>query len=472
MSGLVKANFGKFEDVSLKELSDEEYFKELNSVFKGSVLQEYFLKLKSKEIKISYKPQHILQISQSFDGRVIDLLKNVGDEESILKLSKDLFLDKVLNRDVKNLSGGELQRVAVMATLLKKDSTFLVFDEISNYLDVFQRLNTSRVILDQTKEKTALVVEHDLVVLDYLSDYIHIQYGEPGAYGVLTGVKGAKNGINDYLAGYSKEENVRFRDKPITFEKDSVYESKKIDVLASWREARVDLGEFSLDVSSGEIKRGEVLGIVGKNGLGKSTLVNYIAKNGFEEEAKISYKPQIIDVNDNLVLAELAVFPSFKSNFYQLNVIEPLKINDLLEKQIDQLSGGELQRFAIARCLLDDADIYLLDEPTAFLDVEDRLRIAKMLKSFMEVEKRSAMIIDHDLVFMDYMSDRLLVFEGEPSVSGRSLSPMSMRDGMNLFLKDLGITFRRDVFNKRPRVNKLGSVKDIDQKRSGEYYYV
>jgi ATP-binding cassette subfamily E protein 1 len=143
----------------------------------------------------------------------------------------------------------------------------------------------------------------------------------------------------------------------------------------------------------------------------------------------------------------------------------------LLEKNVSELSGGELQRYAIAKCLLQDADMYLLDEPTAFLDIEDRLKVAKMLKNFIVMKNKSAFIIDHDLVFMDYLSERLLVFMGEPSVHGKTYGPLTMRDGMNLFLKELGITFRRDDQNKRPRVNKTDSVKDQEQKRSGEYYY-
>ncbi len=470
LSEIIYANFGKIKENN--KIDRELYFQKLKDFFKGSVLQNYFEKLYNKEIKVSYKPQQILKISENFNGKVKNLLLNVNSEEKINEISEKLYIKEILERDIKKLSGGELQRVAIAATLLKEDSNFYVLDEISNFLDVFQRLNTSKIILEKIKDKTGLVVEHDLIVLDYLTDYIHIQYGEPGAYGILTGLKSSKKGINDYLEGYCKEENVKFRDKPIVFTKDSVKEDFKKNILTEWEDFNINKGEFKLNVEKGNIKEGEVIGIIGRNGLGKSTMIDFIAKNGFKEELNISYKPQLIPTSSNTVLEELVQFENFTNNFYKIYILEPLRIEDIIEKKINQLSGGELQRYAIAKALLQDADIYLFDEPTAFLDIEDRLKISKVITSFIETKKKSAMIIDHDLIFIDYLSDRLLIFNGIPGREGRALKPLTMKKGMNLFLKDLGITFRRDENNKRPRVNKENSVKDVEQKRKGEYYYV
>jgi ATP-binding cassette subfamily E protein 1 len=467
LSKTVEANFAKF---GVDTVKSENYFSLLKQEFKGTVLQNYFTKLEKGEIKVAYKPQQITNIPKIFDGPVKELLLKVNpDEKRVQFIAEELNVSKILDRNIKVLSGGELQRVAIAASLLK-DANFFVFDEITNYLDIYERLNSSKFIKEACAGKTALVVEHDLVVLDYLIDSIHIMYGKPSAFGMLTGVKAAKVGLNDYLQGYSKEENVRFRDKAITFDKESDATIQKIDVLTSWEDEDVKVGTFALNIKAGNVKRGETIGIIGRNALGKSTFMKHIVANGLGD-TKLSYKAQLIERSDNLVMAELAQFGNFTDVFYETYILNPLNIKPLLEKQIDQLSGGELQRFALAKCLLEDADIYLLDEPTAFLDIEDRLKIAKMLKYFMETKGRSAFIIDHDLVFMDYLSDNLLVFQGEPSVKGVALPPLSMRDGMNTFLKDLKISFRRDEANKRPRVNKLGSVKDQEQKKSGEYYY-
>ncbi len=469
LSNTTKANFSKFGN---EKINEKEYFKHLNDLFKGTALQNYFNKLEKGQIKISYKPQQIINIPQVFTGKVIELLSKVNpDKAKIEKLAKKLNIANILDREIKVISGGELQRVAICSSLLKHDSNLFIFDEITNYLDIYERLNTSRLIKDQTKDKSAIVVEHDLVVLDYLVDFTHIMYGQPSAYGMLTGIKAAKVGINDYLQGYSKEENVRFRDKAISFDKESITESKKIIEIAKWEPETIKVGDFSLDISEGEIKEGEILGIIGRNALGKSTFIKHIAAKGFEN-ATISLKPQLIPRNENTVQDELCIYPNFTDNFYQIYVLEPLNIAPLLQKKTNELSGGELQRYAIAKCLLENSQIYLLDEPTAFLDIEDRLKIAKMLKNFIMLKNKSAFIIDHDLVFMDYLSDRLLVFQGEPSIKGTASSPKSMRDGMNSFLKELDITFRRDDSNKRPRVNKTGSVKDQEQKKIDEYYYV
>lgn len=468
LSNTMKANFGKVEE----KLSDDEYFNLLNEKFKGSALQNYFIKLSKGEIKVSYKPQQIINIPKLFNGKVIDLLRRTNtDENKIKDISKELNIDQILDREISVVSGGELQRIAIAASLLKENSNLYIFDEITNYLDIYQRLNSSRLIKEVVSDKTSLVVEHDLIVLDFLTDFVHIMYGQPGAYGMLTGIKSSKVGINTYLEGYSKEENVRFRDKPITFDKESVIEAKRVEVLTSWENKTIKRGDFELEIDSGDIKKGEIVGIIGQNALGKSTFISSLASEGIEG-IKISYKPQLIERNSNLVMSELMQYNNFTDTFYQVYVLEPLNIKDIQEKPIDALSGGELQRYAIAKALLEDADLYLLDEPTAFLDIEDRLKIAKMIKNFMQTKEKSAFIIDHDLVFMDYLSDRLQVFMGEPSIKGHAHSPLGMREGMNLFLKEIGITFRRDENNKRPRVNKPGSVKDKEQKEKGEYYYV
>lgn len=469
LSNTTRANFGN--PASNKTELNDEYFEQLKNRFKGTALQNFFQKIASKQIIVSYKPQQIITIPKIFSGKVKDLLLKVtSNEKAINEMSKKLNIFQVLNRDIKVLSGGELQRVALCSSLLRENANFFIFDEITNYLDIYERLNSSKIIKTKTENKTSLVVEHDLVVLDFLVDYNHIMYGEPGAYGMLTGIKSAKEGINIYLDGFSKEENVRFRDKPITFDKASVLESKKLFENATWEDTEIKNGDFKLSIKSGDIKIGEIIGIIGRNALGKSTFINHIANSGFENKV-VSYKPQLIPRNDNLVMSELAQFNNYEDTYYQVYILEPLNIKPLLEKTVETLSGGELQRYAIAKCLLEDADIYLLDEPTAFLDIEDRLKVSKVLKNFIMLKSKSAFIIDHDLVFMDYLSDRLLVFQGTPSIQGHSFSPMKMRDGMNTFLKELDITFRRDENNKRPRVNKSGSVKDQEQRKKGEYYY-
>jgi ATP-binding cassette subfamily E protein 1 len=142
-----------------------------------------------------------------------------------------------------------------------------------------------------------------------------------------------------------------------------------------------------------------------------------------------------------------------------------------MEQNLSDLSGGERQRVAIAACLSDSADLYLLDEPSAHLDVEQRVQATSAIRRYAEQQDATVLVIDHDIYMMDLLADRLMVFDGEPAVHGRAGRPQPMRDGMNEFLANLEVTFRRDERTSRPRINKPESQLDRQQKSEGEYYY-
>ena len=164
--------------------------------------------------------------------------------------------------------------------------------------------------------------------------------------------------------------------------------------------------------------------------------------------------------------------PSFGSKIFESEIMIPFGLNEMLDKPVKGLSGGELQRLAIAATLAKDAGIYLFDEPTAFLDVEQRLIAARVIRKMIESKNVASLIVDHDIVFIDYISDRAMVFNGTPGLNGHASKPTDLRNAMNEFLGNLNITFRRDKETKRPRVNKLDSYKDREQKEKGEYYYL
>ena len=138
---------------------------------------------------------------------------------------------------------------------------------------------------------------------------------------------------------------------------------------------------------------------------------------------------------------------------------------------MSELSGGELQKVSIVHCLSQNAELFLLDEPSAYLDVEQRLLISKVIKNLTEERDLTVLVVDHDLMFLDYISDRLVVFSGMPAKSGVLQGPFSKEDGMNKFLTELDITLRRDPSSHRPRINKPGSVKDREQRQAGNLYY-
>ncbi|AMQ17663.1 ribosome biogenesis/translation initiation ATPase RLI [Thermococcus peptonophilus] len=449
--------------------------------FRGNELQNYFEKLKKGEIRPIVKPQYVDLIPKAVKGKVRDLLKKADESGKFDEVVKELELENILDREIQQLSGGELQRVAIAAALLR-NAHFYFFDEPSSYLDIRQRLRIAKTIRRLAESgKNVLTVEHDLALLDYMSDIIHVVYGKPGAYGIFSQPKSTRNGINEFLRGYLRDENVRFRPFEISFTKKSERKAQEGEILVQYPRLVKDYGSFRLEVEGGELYVGEVVGIVGSNGIGKTTFVKMLA--GVEKPTEgevdwsltVSYKPQYIKTDyEGTVFDLLSKIDTSKlmSNFYKTELLNPLGIPDLYDRQVNELSGGELQRVAITACLLRDADLYLLDEPSAHLDVEQRLAVSKAIRSLMAKNEKTALIVEHDVMMVDYLSDRLIVFEGEPGKYGRALPPMGMREGMNRFLANIGITFRRDPDTGRPRANKEGSVKDREQKEMGEYYYL
>jgi ATP-binding cassette, sub-family E, member 1 len=464
LGGLLKPNFG--------EAGKEASPKDLIEHFKGTEAQIFFEKLSKGEIVISYKPQHVDMIPKQFTGKVRELLEKADQKKKMKEVCHLLDLDLILDNDLNEISGGELQRVAIAATVLKKANLYL-FDEPTSYLDIKQRVKVSKFIKSLANEDTAvMVIEHDLIILDYMTDLIHLMYGEEGAYGITSLAKTTKAGINIYLDGFIRDENMRFRDSAIKFEKNPDTKTFKDELLTSWGSIKQTLGNFSLEVNDGEIERHDVIGVLGENGIGKTTFAKIIAgeitgeHELFAKQLKISYKPQYLSTSEELVSMQIG-----KALKYEIQLVRPLNLKPLLSKKMNELSGGELQRVSIARCLSSDADLFLLDEPSAYLDVEQRLNVSKAIKEMMQEKGKAALVIDHDLLFLDYLSKKLLVFEGIPARRGNTQGPYHMEKGMNLFLKGLDITFRRDDESNRPRINKQDSQKDKEQKSSGQLYY-
>ena len=480
LSNEIKLNLGKFGDDILD-------WKQIIDHFKGSELHQYFIDLKENKLNIVFKPQNITVIPKYVTGRVVDLLSKGDEIEKLDQITEKLNLTEILERDISVLSGGELQRVAIAAAYLKEGDVYL-FDEPSSYLDVRERINTAKLIRTLSAEnKTIIVVEHDLAILDYLSDYVSVLYGEPGVYGIISHPQGVRVGINIYLNGYIKDENVRFREDPILFHEHPPQESLfgSGDVIFSYDDIQVSLGNFKLTTSGSEIHSGEIIGILGPNGIGKTTFINIIAnraitgnhKDGNDNNSKlsVSIKSQYIKIEEDKLVSDLITqikLAPHLSQSYKKRLINNLLLENIRERNFSELSGGELQRVAIAKCLSTEADIFLLDEPSAFLDVEMRLQVAQLLRKSIEELKKAGFVVEHDIITQDFIADSILVFDGIPGLEGKAMAPQSLRDGFNMFLKIMGITFRRDSMTKRPRVNKLGSNKDNYQKRINEFYYI
>lgn len=466
IAGTLKPNFGE-------ETPADDSYDRLIDFFRGTEAQTFFEKIRAGRISIAYKPQQVDMIPKQAKGTVRELLQRVDERGRMEEISDTLELEKILDHDISKIAGGELQRVAIAATVLKKANLYM-FDEPTSYLDINQRIKVSRFIRDLADEDTAvLVIEHDLIILDYMTDLIHIMYGKEGAFGVVSQVKSTKAGINTYLSGYLKEENVRFRDHSIRFLEKPPTDTRKEEKLIGWQDIRKKLGSFSLSSGKGEIAKNHVVGVLGPNGIGKTSFVKILAGvleadfGNLDRKVTVSYKPQYLEPVDQPV----ALFLKDAIQKYDVGLIRPLQIKPLLDKTLSQLSGGELQRVAIASALAKDAEMYLLDEPSAYLDVEQRLTVSKVIRDMMETRSASCMVVDHDILFLDYLSEGLAVFSGEPAISGNVDGPFSMEEGMNRFLGDLQISMRRDQESRRPRVNKPKSQMDRKQRSENKLYY-
>ena len=474
LSGNLKLNLGNY--------NEPPDWDDILKYYSGTELKSHFEKIKDNQIKASIKPQQVYNVAKAFDGTTKELLEKYDERGVSRDLVKELGLQNSLENNLKELSGGELQRLAV-AVATSKEADFYFFDEPSSYNDVFQRTNVARVIHSLTKiGKSVMVVEHDLTLLDYLSDYVDVLYGEPAAYGIVSNILSTKVGINTFLDGYLANENVRFRDKKFTFDASSstTEQFQQGEEIISYPLLEKKFPSFSVSIESGKVRKGEVLGIMGANALGKTTMMKMIAgvekpdSGEIDKKVKIAYKPQYltsdVDVEVISVLDKANEIPIMGS-IEEEQIVEPLKIKKLYNKSVKNLSGGELQKVAVVSCLLQKADVYALDEPSAFMDVEDRIAIAKFIQKFVRSYGKSAIIIDHDLLLMDLISDSMVIFEGTSGVEGHATSPLSKTEAMNQFLKSLEITFRRDEKTLRPRVNKDASRLDKQQKDSGNYYY-
>jgi ATP-binding cassette subfamily E protein 1 len=454
---------------------------EIVESFPRGELRDYLSMVAQDGVKIAVKPQYIDKLPKIFQGEVVELLKRVDDRDELAHYAELLAIDHLLNRRLDKLSGGELQRVAIAATLLKEADVYF-FDELSSYLDIHERLRIVRIIQGMVaRGKRILVVEHDLAILDVLCDLLHIVYGERAAYGIFTPPRSTRAAINAYLDGYLPEENVRIRDKPIQFLRGRVRGEEVGSPILQWGDMEKTLGEFHLKTGKGQVRSAEVVGVVGPNATGKTTMVRMIAGEIEPDmgwctmDATVSYKQQHVTTDfDGSVQdwLDTELGGRWRSGEFHTQVIRPLQVDQLLELRAKKLSGGELQAVCIAICLGKEADLYLLDEPSAHLDANARMEAAKAIRRTMESNEKAAMVIDHDIYFIDIVSDSLLVFDGEGGKHGNAQGPLSLRKGMNRFLADVDVTFRRDHESHRPRINKPNSRKDREQKASGEYFYV
>ncbi|KDO32655.1 ABC transporter E family member 2 [Saprolegnia parasitica CBS 223.65] len=504
LAGKLKPNLGRYD-------SPPEW-QEILTYFRGSELQNYFTKILEDNLKAIIKPQFVDRIPKAVQGQVRQIISDRCQKEGKLDYyMKELDLTHIKDRDLAVLSGGELQRFAICSIAVQKADIYM-FDEPSSYLDVRQRLKAALVIrsmVEGSHLSYCICVEHDLCVLDYLSDYICVLYGSPSAYGVVTMPFSVREGINIFLAGFVPTENLRFRQEELTFKLAQTADELKgnddssantytyPNMTKSMSSGKPGAPTFKLHVETGCFTNSEIICMLGENGTGKTTFIKMLA-GGLKSDEMIaaetsedyaaqyeaslqydanvvSYKPQTIAPKFQgsvRALLHKRIRDSYTHPQFLTDVMRPLNIDDIIDQAVPNLSGGELQRVAIVLCLGKPADIYLIDEPSAYLDSEQRIIASKVIKRFILHAKKTAFVVEHDFIMATYLADRVIVYKGRPGVECTARTPQSLLSGMNMFLKQLEITFRRDPTNFRPRINKLNSVKDTEQKSTGNYFFM
>ncbi|EAZ18673.1 hypothetical protein OsJ_34194 [Oryza sativa Japonica Group] len=479
LAGKLKPNLGRF-----KNPPD---WQEILTYFRGSELQNYFTRILEDNLKAIIKPQYVDHIPKAVQGNVGQVLDQKDERGVKAELCVDLELNQVIDRNVGDLSGGELQRFAIAVVAVQNAEIFM-FDEPSSYLDVKQRLKAAQVVRSLLRPNSyVIVVEHDLSVLDYLSDFICCLYGKPGAYGVVTLPFSVREGINIFLAGFVPTENLRFRDESLTFKNAEIFmfdePSSYLDVKQRLKAAQVvrsllrpnrlrrlrkllrrietyqrykyptmskTQGNFKLTVVEGEFTDSQIVVMLGENGTGKTTFIRMLAGllkpdtvEGTEieiPEFNVSYKPQKISPKFQHSVRHLLhqkIRDSYTHPQFVSDVMKPLQIEQLMDQEVINLSGGELQRVAICLCLGKPADIYLIDEPSAYLDSEQRIVASKVIKRFILHAKKTAFIVEHDFIMATYLADKVIVYEGRPSIDCTANAPQSLVSGMNKFLSNL-----------------------------------
>lgn len=481
LSGKETPNLGRYENPPT--------WSELLVHYRGSELQNYFNRMLENKLKAIVKPQYVDNIPRAIKGdknKVGQLLTKdspTARKEDFDYIIETLQLGKLGQREVAQLSGGELQRFAIGMAAAQHADVYM-FDEPSSYLDVKQRLNAANVIRSVvTNDNYVICVEHDLSVLDYLSDFVCILYGVPSVYGVVSMPASVREGINMFLDGNIPTENMRFRADSLQFRLIEAQDLEVAEQAISYKYPTMTktMGDFKLSLKGGSFTDSEIIVMMGENGTGKTTFCRMLAGAITPDDGvkmptmSVSMKPQKIAPKFKGTVRQL-FFKKIKASFlhpqFQTDVCKPLRIDDIIDQEVQHLSGGELQRVAIVLSLGIPADIYVIDEPSAYLDSEQRVICSKVIRRFIMHAKKTAFIVEHDFIMATYLADRVIVFEGEPGVDAYANSPQSLLTGCNKFLKNLDVTFRRDPTSFRPRINKLGSQMDQEQKALGNYFFL
>lgn len=497
LSGTVVPNLGQYDvmdDITIpnknkgkrKHVSIQMDLREqVLNFYKGTQNYQFFKDLYGGKIKTVLKPQRLDQFIQN--ETILELFGQ--DKLNNLEIYNKLELNEVENIPILKLSGGEKQRLSIFLTLSQKANLY-IFDEPTNYLDIRQRLRVAQIIRDlATTDNYVVVVDHDITILDYTTDMIHIIYGQPGAYGIVSTVAGTSESINNFFEGYLPADNMRFRNQAYSYclNLDVSMDDPELKIneelqkqYMTYPAIKVDYPDFTLEVPEGKLLKSSTINLIlGPNGSGKSSFL----KGLLTESISYSYKPQYpeeIFKNQDVTTLNLLyqVIPrSMSDSGFKSQVVDSLDISGFKDHIVSTLSGGEQQKLALIICLGKEADCYFIDEPSASLDIEERVKAMKVIKRFLVHNQKMGFIVEHDITMAFSLTkdveSKVIVFSLKSLDNGKRIGngslPTNCLDGLNIFLESIGVTFRMSSSSSRYRINRIGSGRDQEQKKNKKY---
>lgn len=375
------------------------------------------------------------------------------EKEYEVMLRKFGFSDDERKKPIRDFSGGQQTKIAFIKLLLSKPD-ILLLDEPTNHLDV----TTIEWLEGYLKSypKAVVVVSHDRMFLDNVVDVVYeIEYGTarryPGNYTNFIARKKENydKQMKDHIAQQNEIERLqrmvtRFKGKPtktsmaqskqkaidrmVIIEAPDKYDNKTFhanfqpeketgnDVLYT---SELAIGyDHPLSVVSLDLKRGEKLGILGGNGLGKSTFLKTIVGKipALSGEYRFGTNVQIgyFDQQMAMYTSNKTVLDDFWDEYLNLTETEArnalgafLFSGDDVFKNVNMLSGGEKVRLALCKILKTRPNVLVLDEPTNHMDIVGKETLESMLKDY----KGTLIFVSHDRYFVKKVATQLLVFE-------------------------------------------------------------
>ena len=440
--------------VSQENLTDQDtlLIDYIRSSYREIINIEKNLESLEKEMSNSYKEESLIKYNELLESYEF-LGGYTYKKEYITALNKFGFNTDVYNKKISEFSGGELTKLSLLKLLLSRPD-LLILDEPTNHLDI-TAIEWLENYLKEYKNNIILV-SHDRMFLDSICNIIYlIEYGTTKKYvGNYTSyIKQREEEYIKALKDYNRQKKEikrleelvdRFRYKPtkakmamsklkqiekmVKIEKPETFDKKTFKInfnptTTSYKDVlklkNLSVGYtkelFNIDLN---LEREDKLGIIGDNGIGKSTLIKTITgvippikgKVILGQNVKYAYFSQQLE-NLN---KENTIYDEIKNTF---NEMTPLEVRTLLGnfnfkgddvfKQIKDLSGGEKVRVSLCKILNSKPNLLILDEPTNHLDLINKETIESLLTDY----KGTLIIVSHDRYLINKVCTKLLVIE-------------------------------------------------------------